>query len=334
MGKPSAPRAPDPYKVADAQAQTNQKAAEDQIKLNSIDQYNPFGSSTYQRDANGMPISQTTSFSPQVQGLFDSQIGAQGGISDAIMGHLGNLPTGGFDPSSINTDDIAQKSYDQRVSLLQPQFDQQSKNLDVRLAERGLPIGSEAYGDEMNRFDTARNDALSSAARQATLDAGAEQSRQYGQALSTYQTPYNTLSSLMGNSSQLGTPSFQNTPSAGIAAPDLEGGVWNKYKADQQAYQDGQGNLMSGLLGAGKLGLSAYSAGLFSDERLKEDIEPVGQLNDGQTVYRYRYKGHPAMHIGLMAQEVEQIHPEAVGEAMGFKTVDYAKATESARAAQ
>jgi hypothetical protein len=30
-----------------------------------------------------------------------------------------------------------------------------------------------------------------------------------------------------------------------------------------------------------------------------------------------------APHIGVLAQEVEQIKPEAVGEAAGFKTVNY-----------
>ena len=45
-------------------------------------------------------------------------------------------------------------------------------------------------------------------------------------------------------------------------------------------------------------------------------------------VYTFRYKGDPTTHIGMMAQEVEKVHPEAVGSAMGFKTVDYKKAVE------
>jgi len=40
-----------------------------------------------------------------------------------------------------------------------------------------------------------------------------------------------------------------------------------------------------------------------SDMRLKEDICCVGTLFDGTPVYRYRYKGAPAFHIGLMAQD-------------------------------
>ena len=32
--------------------------------------------------------------------------------------------------------------------------------------------------------------------------------------------------------------------------------------------------------------------------------------------------------MGLMAHEVEGVHPEAVGEAAGYKTVDYRKAVQ------
>lgn len=66
----------------------------------------------------------------------------------------------------------------------------------------------------------------------------------------------------------------------------------------------------------------------FSDERLKEDIKPVGKLHDGQQVYSYRLKGEPFHQIGLMAQEVEKRNPDAVvTDAAGWKHVDYAKAT-------
>jgi len=68
-----------------------------------------------------------------------------------------------------------------------------------------------------------------------------------------------------------------------------------------------------------------------SDMRLKEDIAPVGTLFDGTPVYGYRYKGAPAYHIGLMAQDVEKITPTAVIEINGYKAVDYRTATEASR---
>ncbi len=70
---------------------------------------------------------------------------------------------------------------------------------------------------------------------------------------------------------------------------------------------------------------------LKSDMRLKEDIVPVGTLFDGTPVYGYRYKGAPAYHIGLMAQDVEKTTPEAVIEINGYKAVDYRAATAASR---
>lgn len=83
------------------------------------------------------------------------------------------------------------------------------------------------------------------------------------------------------------------------------------------------GNAISGL------GSSLYGAFL-SDERAKDDIEPVGELFDGQTVYRYRYKGDERHQIGLIAQEVERAVPRAVVDLDGWKGVNYRDATNRA----
>jgi hypothetical protein len=79
------------------------------------------------------------------------------------------------------------------------------------------------------------------------------------------------------------------------------------------------GNFLKGLIPA-------------SDERVKDDIEPVGELYDGQPVYRYRYKGDPRHQIGLLAQDVERHTPEAVAviHPSGMKGVDYRRATDRA----
>jgi hypothetical protein len=68
----------------------------------------------------------------------------------------------------------------------------------------------------------------------------------------------------------------------------------------------------------------------FSDRRLKEDVEKIGKTYDGQDIVRYKYKGEPGTRIGLIAQDVEKHHPDAVGLAGGYRTVDYDKATDKA----
>lgn len=70
----------------------------------------------------------------------------------------------------------------------------------------------------------------------------------------------------------------------------------------------------------------------FSDRRLKEDIKRIGKTDDGMPIYSFKYRGDDAeqTHIGFMADEVEKVKPEAVGlHPSGYKTVDYAKATEN-----
>jgi|GEM_PF-1349311 len=71
---------------------------------------------------------------------------------------------------------------------------------------------------------------------------------------------------------------------------------------------------------------------LLSDERAKEDIEEVGSMADGTKIYRYRYKGDPQVHVGPIAQEVEQSTPSAVANdgPGGLKTVNMDAATRKA----
>ena len=64
---------------------------------------------------------------------------------------------------------------------------------------------------------------------------------------------------------------------------------------------------------------------LFSDERLKTDIRKVGETQGGLGIYTFRYKAGGPVQMGVIAQEVEKVIPEAVSEVDGFKVVDYSK---------
>lgn len=79
---------------------------------------------------------------------------------------------------------------------------------------------------------------------------------------------------------------------------------------------------------AAGLGLSAAS--MFSDSRIKKNKRKIGKTFDGQPIYSFTYGDSPQTHIGLMAQDVERSHPEAVGDVDGVKTVDYEMATDDA----
>ena len=75
----------------------------------------------------------------------------------------------------------------------------------------------------------------------------------------------------------------------------------------------GIGDAASGIAGAFAL----------SDRRLKENIVPMG-LENGYPVYSFNYINIPEKtYIGVMAQDVEKIKPEAVTETEGTKRVNY-----------
>jgi hypothetical protein len=61
---------------------------------------------------------------------------------------------------------------------------------------------------------------------------------------------------------------------------------------------------------------------LFSDRRLKENVEMVGIVN-GYPTYHFNYIGDDVKYEGVMAQDVAKINPEAIGEKEGFMTVNY-----------
>lgn len=323
MGKAKTPKAPDPYKVSDAEAKASKEVAAWNQSLNMVDQSNPFGSISYTQNGvdpvTGAPkYSQSTTLSPELQGLLNSQIGAQQGISSAITGALGNLPTGPFDPN-INTDDIRQRSYDSQMALLKPQFEEGWRNLETTMSDRGIPIGAEVWNNENNRFDTARDTAQLGAARQADLDASNEYQRQFGNALTEYNLPLQQLSTLMGNSSPVTNPSFSNYPTASAESPNVSQNVWNAYNANAQQAQQQNSQLWSGLLGIGQLGMS-----MFSDRRLKRDIKRIGAMPSGLPVYQFRYVWSDDIQTGVMAQEAIELFPEAVSmDASGFLKVRY-----------
>jgi len=135
---------------------------------------------------------------------------------------------------------------------------------------------------------------------------------------------------LQGAQAQLAAGQMQQqTQQAGLQA------LYNQF-LQQQSYPFQTAQFLANIAeGTGALSgnttTTTQPGGFFSDERLKENVKEVGKTFDGQPIYSYNYKGgDKRQQIGLMAQEVEDKHPNAVGLAGGYKTVDYGKATEDA----
>jgi outer membrane immunogenic protein len=64
-----------------------------------------------------------------------------------------------------------------------------------------------------------------------------------------------------------------------------------------------------------------------SDARLKRDIVLVARRDDGLGLYQYRYLWSDTVYVGVMAQEVALIHPEAIvrGGLDDYLRVDYSR---------
>ena len=61
-----------------------------------------------------------------------------------------------------------------------------------------------------------------------------------------------------------------------------------------------------------------------SDIRLKSEVAPYDVSLDTLHSYRYKLKNHDGYHIGLIAQEVQKIIPEAVDkDSSGYLSLDY-----------
>jgi hypothetical protein len=75
------------------------------------------------------------------------------------------------------------------------------------------------------------------------------------------------------------------------------------------------------LLGAG----CVHPLALASDRRLKRDITKVGPLDGDIDLYRYRYLWSDREYVGVIAQDLLEVRPDAVIRgADGYLRVDYA----------
>ena len=76
-------------------------------------------------------------------------------------------------------DEVEKATYDRMYRHVEPQFQQQREQMTQNLVNRGIPIGSQAYNDAMNRMEQEQNRARENFALTATREGGAEQSRLY-----------------------------------------------------------------------------------------------------------------------------------------------------------
>lgn len=356
-GGGSAPAAPDPAKTAAAQGAINKETAIAQSNLNQVNEYTPYGSSVYTPTGEVVDgitkMQRTTTLSPEQQAILDQQTGITSDLNSLASDQIGrvNAAMGSeftYDgmPAAPTADANARQQtidaiYNQFSSRLDPRFEQEQRALETKLINQGLQTGTDAFNSALESFGRTKNDAYTSAQNQAVAAGGAEQSRLFGLQANERERaiqeeayrrniPLNEIAALLGTGTGVTNPQFSPTPQSGITPADITGPTALQYQGQMNAYNQkvGTGNAaMGGLFGLGSsIGGGLASSGFFSDRRVKRDIRRVGRLDNGLDVYAYRYVWGGPVQIGLLAQEVEKLHPAAVGETGGIKTVDYAEA--------
>jgi len=304
------------------------------------------GESTYQYRPGEDRWRADITLSPEQQRIYDLQSEARtqyGEIGNRALGRVGDIMDTPLDFSGlpqINDGVTDRRRVEEALfGRLQPQLTAQREALDTRLRNQGLTPGSEAWEKSFREYGMSENDA-----RLATIGAaGQEQQRLFNmsttdraRALQEYlaqrQIPLNEAAALV-QGAQVNYPQFVGVPQSPVNPTDVAGITQANY-ANQMAAYNAQMQQQSGLFGGiSQLGgaLIAAQPWTWSDRRLKENVQRIGETDDDLPLYLFNYKGDDRRQIGVMAQDVEKRDPGAVHEFGGLKAVDLERAVLAAR---
>ncbi|MBP5398895.1 MAG: tail fiber domain-containing protein [Alphaproteobacteria bacterium] len=215
-------------------------------------------------------------------------------------------------------------TYQAYTNLLAPEFEQQTNNLETRLQNQGIGVGSAAYNSAMDNLLKNQNNAYNEAAYRSVL-AG---QNAFNQSLNNEISAGTFANNAQNNYLSQILSQLQNS----YSGYDNAMNIYNiQHASDARIDAAKQANNREQTEAGQQFLSSAIAAGLamFSDERLKENIRPVGKLDNGLTVYCFNFVGSKISQLGLLAQEVAEVKPEAVfRDENGYLMVCYDLAVE------
>lgn len=314
MGKPDAPDPPDYAAAATAQGLANKEAARVTARMSRPDEYTPLGSRTWV-DLGNDRMASTVNLTPQGQALYNQQERISTGLGNASEQALGRVQQTFAQPFNASFDRNAYA--DALMGRAERKFGQDEQGMRSRLVAAGINPGTEAWSREYDQFNQAKNDAR----QQADIRAGDEMSAEIQRQAFQRNIPLSELNALR-TGSQPNMPQFQAYGGPGqVQAAPVAQAAQAQYGAQLDQYNQqaaNYGNMMSGLFGLGSSALT------FSDRRLKVGIDPLGVSFAGFPLYSYTYLwGEPS--VGVMADEVEAVRPDAVFYVDGYAAVDYGR---------
>lgn len=313
------PKAPNPAEVSAAQTKSNIDTATAQQGLNMVNQVTPGGNLTYEQigvNEDGTPKFQaTTTLSPEQQALYDQQNQFAGGLSQLGLDQLGRVSGTLGTPVDLSDPTIGTEIANRYQPRLQEARTRDMASLETALANKGLKVGSTAYERELANLNQSYGDREN----QINIDA---RGQTIAEILAQRNQPLSELTTLM-NAGQGGVtgPQLTNTPQTGVANTDVTTPVYESYN-QQMAQRNAR---MQGLFGLGSALLGGWA---MSEPKTKQDIKRVGTLDNGLPIYVFRYRpeyGGGPMQLGLMADDVDGVFPDAVAEIEpGIRAVNYA----------
>jgi len=359
MGKktPAAPATPDYRGAAVEQGAANLEAARATARLSNPNTYTPYGTQLVSYDGDIPTIRQT--LTPTAQKTLEAQQGVE--LSLANLGSKGAQTASGVldKPFSFGGPDV-QTSLDLSgiakmpvnagmtgqeaiMSRLNPSLARQRTTTETNLINQGLRPGTEAYDNAIRSLGEQETDARTQAVLQGlNLDIGANQ-QGFGQqieaakfgnvaqqqalaeAIQLRQLPLNEITALMSGS-QIQNPQFGAYSGATVNAAPIFAGAQAQGQFDANKYNQEVSQANAQTAGMYSLGGAALGAppGTFSDRRLKSNIVRIGTHPIGVGIYEYDIFG--GRQIGVMAQELMEVMPEAVHQhPSGYLMVDYGR---------
>lgn len=209
MGKstPQPPAAPDPMMVANAQTGTNLDTAIAQSGLNNVNRVGPGGSTTFTAGTQGSgqgytdpqtgrwvpQYTETTSLSPLGNQLLGGQSTLAGEYLPMLADAGANVQplniNGGANAGIVNQGpqaldaNVANAVYGEQKGFLDPQWQQQQKDLQDQLSRQGIPLGSDAYNNAMTQFNNSKTQAYQAASGNAIGQGAGIAGQNFGLAL-------------------------------------------------------------------------------------------------------------------------------------------------------
>lgn len=335
---PSAPRPPDPYATAGAQTQMNRDALIESARLNRYNTYSPFGNVTWDRPNNNPASwSQRISLSPSQQTQLAQQNQVATGLGDLAVNQLRQIPRDQFSLEGVpelRTDfseqagELERATYDRAMQLMEPGFQEQERRLQTQLATQGLPVGSEAYTTEMDRYGRGRREAELAAALESVGRGRQEQSRLFGMNQAARQQgisdrmlersqPMNELAALLQGSPALQTPQIPQTAQYQQNPADIAGMIQGNYQqqsANRNAKKGGMAQL-GGSAATAKIMAACIPEGQQIDT--PEGPIAIENLTAGDMVIGFN--GHPVKilmhHTYLENPQIERFAEVTIGHA-------------------